>query len=190
MNRIKILPKHLADKIAAGEVVERPASVVKELLENALDARSANIEVAIEDAGRSLIKVIDDGEGMNADDLNMATLRHATSKIEKNSDLMNITTLGFRGEALSSICAVSFMKIFSRTQSQDSAHSIALEAGVIKSVNESARGVGTTVEVKNLFFNTPARLKFLKSKAAETAHIIRNMNEIALAHPRVALKLL
>ncbi len=190
MNRIKILPKLLADKIAAGEVVERPASVVKELLENALDAKSANIEVAIEDAGRALIRVIDDGHGMNADDLKLATLRHATSKIEETSDLMNITTLGFRGEALSSISAVSFMKIFSRTQSQDSAHSIAVEAGIIKSVKESARGVGTTVEVKNLFFNTPARLKFLKSKATETAHIIRNMNETALAHPHVALKLL
>lgn len=98
MSRIKILPKHLADKIAAGEVVERPASVVKELLENSLDAKSANIEVAIEDAGRSLIKVIDDGEGMDTEDLKLATLRHATSKIEENSDLMNITTLGFRGK--------------------------------------------------------------------------------------------
>ncbi len=190
MSRIKILPKHLADKIAAGEVVERPASVVKELVENALDAKSASIEVSIENAGRTLIKVVDDGQGMNAEDLKLAPLRHATSKIEANSDLMNITTLGFRGEALSSIAAVSFLKIFSRPQSQDSANSIAVEAGQIKSVNESARGIGTTVEVRNLFFNTPARLKFLKSNAAETAHIIRNMNEIALAHPGIALKLL
>lgn len=190
MSRIKILSKHLADKIAAGEVVERPASVVKELVENALDAGSTKIEVAIEDAGRSLIRVIDDGQGMNTEDLELSILRHATSKIESNSDLMNITTLGFRGEALSSISAVSLMKIFSRTQLQDSASSIDSAAGTIKSIKESARGIGTTVEVKNLFFNTPARLKFLKSKATETSHIIRNMNEIALAHPQVALKLL
>ncbi|MCK4993445.1 MAG: DNA mismatch repair endonuclease MutL [Candidatus Omnitrophica bacterium] len=190
MSRIKILPKHLADRIAAGEVVERPASVVKELMENALDAKSTKIEVEIEDAGRSLIKTIDNGQGMDTEDLKLSILRHATSKIKENSDLENITTLGFRGEALSSISAVSLMKIFSRTQSQPAASIISSVAGTIKSISESAREPGTTVEVKNLFFNTPARLKFLKSKATETAHIIRNMNEIALAHPDVALKLL
>ncbi len=190
MSRIKVLPKHLADKIAAGEVVERPASVVKELLENSLDAQSTNIEVAIEDAGRSLIRVIDNGQGMNADDLKLSILRHATSKLEENSDLSKIITLGFRGEALASISAVSHMKILSRAQSEDAASVIGSVAGTIESVKESAREPGTTVEVKNLFFNTPARWKFLKSKVTETAHIIRNMNEIALSHPQVALRLL
>ena len=190
MSRIQILPKHLADKIAAGEVVERPASVVKELIENALDANSAKIEVAIKDAGRAMIKVVDDGHGIDADDLKLAALRHATSKIKVDSDLTNITTLGFRGEALASISAVSFLKILSRTKAQEAASSITVEGGEVKSAQKSARSIGTTVEVKNLFFNTPARLKFLKSKATETAHIVRNMNEIALAHPEISLKLL
>lgn len=188
MGKINILPKNLSDKIAAGEVVERPASVVKELVENSLDAKSSKIEVIVEDAGRSLIKVVDDGQGMDSDDLKIATLRHATSKIKKDSDLDNINTLGFRGEALSSISAVSFLKIFSKTKTQQTANFIISEAGQIKQMDKVASEKGTVVEVKNLFFNTPARLKFLKSKTTETSYIIRNMHEIALAHPEVALR--
>lgn len=190
MNKIKILPKQLADKIAAGEVVERPASVVKELIENSLDAESSDIEVIVEDAGRAMIKVIDNGLGITPEDLKLAPLRHATSKINKDSDLNNITTLGFRGEALSSIAAVSFLKISSSAKGDSKAVTLEGTGGIFQEVKESARLSGTTVEIKNLFFNTPARLKFLKSKATETAHITRSVTEFALGYPGVAIRLI
>jgi len=190
MNKIKILPKQLADKIAAGEVVERPASVVKELIENSLDAESSDIEVIIEDAGRSGIKVIDNGLGISPEDLKLAPLRHATSKIGKAADLTNITTLGFRGEALSSIAAVSFLKISSAAKGYSNAVTLEGAGGVFKDIKESARQQGTTVEIRNLFFNTPARLKFLKSKATETAHITRGVTEFALGYPDIAIRLM
>ncbi|MFH1062161.1 MAG: DNA mismatch repair endonuclease MutL [Candidatus Omnitrophota bacterium] len=190
MSKIKILSKQLADKIAAGEVVERPASVVKELLENALDAQSTNIEVIIEDAGLKLIKVIDNGQGIEPDDLARACLRHATSKIDNDSDLTNILTLGFRGEALASIAAVSRLTICSAVLGSQEATRLYSEAGQTKNVSKTARMQGTTVEVNNLFYNTPARLKFLKSKATEMANITRIITELALAYPKISFKLI
>jgi DNA mismatch repair protein MutL len=189
MSKIKILSKQLADKIAAGEVVERPASVVKELLENSLDAQSTNIEVIIEDAGLKSIKVIDNGQGIEPDDLAQACLRHATSKIDNDSDLTSILTLGFRGEALASIAAVSRLTLCSTVSGSSEATRLYSEAGQTKDISKTARTQGTTVEVNNLFYNTPARLKFLKSKATEMANIIRVVTELALAYPRIGFKL-
>lgn len=190
MRKIKILSKQLADKIAAGEVVERPASVVKELLENALDAQSTQIEVIIEDAGLKLIKVIDNGQGIDAEDLEQACLRHATSKLDQDSDLTNILTLGFRGEALASIAAVSRLTICSAVQGSREAMQLYSEGGQTQNVIKTARTQGTTVEVRNLFYNTPARLKFLKSKATEMANITRIITELALAYPEISFKLI
>lgn len=151
MNKIKLLPRNVADKIAAGEVVERPASVVKELVENAIDAGSTDIEIIIEDAGRKLIKVIDNGEGMGLDDLKQAPRRHATSKITTDTDLNSINTLGFRGEALSSIGAVSFLTITSQAKDALDCWSIKLNGGEEQVITQSTRTQGTTVEVENLF---------------------------------------
>ncbi|MBU4304154.1 MAG: DNA mismatch repair endonuclease MutL [Candidatus Omnitrophica bacterium] len=189
MSKINILAKEVTDKIAAGEVVERPASVIKELAENSLDAGSTHIEVFVEDAGRALITVIDDGEGMISDDLQKACLRHATSKISRSQDLFSIRTLGFRGEALASIAAVSFLFISSRHEAESSGNRLEIEGGVFKRMKETARTQGTTIEVRNLFFNTPARLKFLKSKATEMFHIIKIITELALVNPQAAFKL-
>ncbi len=190
MNEIKILPKDLADKIAAGEVVERPASVVKELVENSLDAASTSIEVIISDAGCKMIKVIDNGRGMHADDLKLAPQRHATSKITSAADLSDIDTLGFRGEALASISAVTLLTITSCGQSETTAWTLKIEGGVFKDMIQTARTAGTTVEVRNLFFNTPARLKFLKSKATEMFHIIKIITELSLSYSQVSFKLI
>ncbi|MFH1458839.1 MAG: DNA mismatch repair endonuclease MutL [Candidatus Omnitrophota bacterium] len=189
MGKIKILPEYLANKIAAGEVVERPASIVKELIENSLDAASRKIEIIIEDGGRSLIKVIDDGQGMDEKDLKQSCLPHATSKIYTEEDLNNIRTLGFRGEALASIAAVSLLKITSAQAAQENAWQLTIEAGAVKNIQQEARTRGTTVEVRNLFFNTPARLKFLKTNSTELAHIIRTVTELALAYPEVSFRL-
>ncbi|MBU1086764.1 MAG: DNA mismatch repair endonuclease MutL [Candidatus Omnitrophica bacterium] len=190
MSKIKILSKQLADKIAAGEVVERPASVVKELVENSLDARSNNLEVIIEDAGLKSIKVIDDGQGIETDDLPQACLRHATSKINSDADLTNIMTLGFRGEALASIAAVSRLTLCSATASTQIARQLYSEGGETKNICETVRTKGTTVEVLNLFYNTPARLKFLKTKTTEMANITRIITELALAYPQIGFKLI
>ncbi|MBI4845088.1 MAG: DNA mismatch repair endonuclease MutL [Candidatus Omnitrophica bacterium] len=189
MGKIKILAQNLADKIAAGEVVERPASVVKELLENALDAGSTGIEIIVENAGCTLIKIIDDGQGMDAEDLQKAVLRHATSKISEEKDLFGIKTLGFRGEALASIAAVSFLTINSCAVNENTGWQISIEGGAVKKFSQTARTQGTTVEVRNLFFNTPARLKFLKSDATEMINIVRQVSELALAYPGVSFKL-
>lgn len=189
-NKIIILPQEVSNKIAAGEVVERPASVVKELLENALDAGASKIEVEIEEAGRRLIKVSDDGEGMTETDLKLACLRHATSKIKEAADLSNIITLGFRGEALASIAAVSYLKISASRRGEMSGHTIEVDGGKIRKMQEAARSSGTTVEVRNLFFNTPARLKFLKSPATEIANITRIVTELALAYPMISFRLI
>ncbi len=186
--RIKILPENLANKIAAGEVVQRPESVVKELLENAIDAEAKNIELIIKQAGKSLIQVCDDGTGMTEDDAILCIQKHATSKISTLSDLEAIKTLGFRGEALSSIAAVSQLEIRTQTAQQEIGTLIRIEkeGEIIKekvSVNK-----GTCVSVKNLFYNTPARRKFLKTDATELKHIIDTFNRIALAHPEVSFK--
>jgi DNA mismatch repair protein MutL len=185
---IRVLPPSLINQIAAGEVVERPASVVKELVENALDAKARRIEVAVRDGGRSLIRVTDDGHGMAPEDLALCVERHATSKLP-DQDLWNIASFGFRGEALPSIASVSRMTITSRTPDASHAWVLALEAGVAAPLKPAAAPPGTRIEVVELFFATPARLKFLRSEQAETAAIRETMEALALAHPAVTFHL-
>jgi DNA mismatch repair protein MutL len=182
MQKINVLPEEVINKIAAGEVVERPSSVVKELLENSIDSGAEHIEIEFDTAGKNLIRVIDDGSGMTRDDLKTALLRHATSKLKTADDLFNINTLGFRGEALPSIAGVSKLTIITRTKESDSGNKIVVEGGKTVVDQECASAVGTTVEVKNLFFNTPARKKFLKSDATERSHILHMIEELAVVH--------
>ena len=189
MGQIRILSEQIANKIAAGEVIERPASVVKELLENALDAQAAAIAVAISRSGKSLIKVTDDGCGMDPEDARTCLLRHATSKISGIEDIERIQTLGFRGEALPSIASVSRLSLVTRQHDAQTGTSIRAAAGVIESVKESAAPPGTTVEVADLFFNTPARKKFLKSEGAEYAAIADVFDTTALCFPKVSFSL-
>ena len=189
MNRIRLLPEHVANQIAAGEVVERPASVVKELVENALDADARRITVTIKAGGRSAIVVADDGFGMSRDDALLALERHATSKIEKAEDLHTIRSLGFRGEAVPSIAAVSRFTLTSRERGALAGTQIEIAGGKILSVKDIGTAEGTTVEVRNLFFNLPARRKFLRSEPTETAHIEHVVTLCALAHPKVAFRL-
>jgi DNA mismatch repair protein MutL len=189
VNRIRLLPEHVANQIAAGEVVERPASVVKELVENALDAEARRITVTIKNGGRSLINVADDGFGMSRDDALLALERHATSKITKAEDLHSVTSLGFRGEAIPSIAAVSRFTLTSRERSTLSGTQIEIAGGKILSVTDVGAAEGTVVEVRNLFFNLPARRKFLRSIPTETSHIEHIVTLCALAHPNVAFKL-
>jgi len=188
--RIKILPDNIASKIAAGEVVQRPESVVKELIENSIDAGAKNIEVMIKRAGKNFIQVCDDGIGMNEEDLAMCVQKHATSKIEAFEDLEAIKTLGFRGEALSSIAAVSQVEIRSETLEEEIGTILKNdEEGKIK-VDKGSFPKGTCISVKNLFFNVPARRKFLKTDTTEFKHIVDTFNRIALSHPSIAFKLL
>ncbi len=182
MTRIQILPDTVVNKIAAGEVVERPASVVKELLENSLDAGAQRIVVEIRGAGRQLIKVADDGHGMARDEIVLALSRHATSKIRREEDLLAIGTLGFRGEALPAIFAVSRLQLLSKVKGDAAATLLRGEGGRIGEVLEADGPAGTSVEVQDLFFNTPARLKFLKSPQAEQAAILRVVTRLAQAH--------
>jgi DNA mismatch repair protein MutL len=183
------LPASLVNRIAAGEVIERPASVVKELVENALDAGATNILVEIEDGGRELIRVVDNGCGIPADQLKMAFAEHATSKLSCDDDLFAIQTMGFRGEALASIGAVSQAKILSRVSDSPAAYEIENRGGIITDVQAAAGNVGTMVEVRNLFFNTPARRKFLKGTATESGHVSDMVLRLALPHPTVAFRL-
>lgn len=187
--RIRELDAHLINKIAAGEVIERPASVVKELVENSLDAGSSQIEIAVEGGGIRHITVIDDGCGMDREDLLLAIRRHTTSKIRSEDDLHCIKTLGFRGEALASIVEVSRAVITSRDKTSREATRVEIEGGKVKSVRQSGRRRGTTVEVEELFFNTPARRKFLKTEKTELFHIIRVVKRFVLSHPRVHFRL-
>jgi len=189
VNRIRLLPEHVANQIAAGEVVERPASVVKELVENALDADARRITVTIKAGGRSAIVVADDGFGMGRDDALLALERHATSKIEKAEDLHSIRSLGFRGEAVPSIAAVSRFTLTSRERGALAGTQIEIAGGKIISVADIGTAEGTTVEVRNLFFNLPARRKFLRSEQTETVHIEHIVTLCALAHPTVAFQL-
>ncbi len=182
---IHILPSNLANKIAAGEVIERPSSVVKELVENSLDAGAGRIELELEDGGARLIRVVDDGCGMDADDLALAFAGHATSKLTDEEDLFDITTMGFRGEALASIGAVSHARIVSRTPPSDSGHEVEVEDGVISPVKACGAPVGTQVEVRNLFYNVPVRKKFLKTTATEMAHITEAVTRLALVRPDI-----
>ncbi|MBT8381915.1 MAG: DNA mismatch repair endonuclease MutL, partial [Ignavibacteria bacterium] len=185
---IKILPENIASKIAAGEVVQRPESVLKELLENSIDAGAKNIEVVIKRAGKSLIQVCDDGNGMTEDDLKLCILKHATSKIIAFEDLEVIKTLGFRGEALSSIAAVSQLEIKSETKDDEIGTAIKNdESGGFK-IEKGSFPKGTCVTIKNLFFNVPARRKFLKTDTTELKHIINSFNRMALSHPLIGFK--
>jgi len=188
--QIKILPDILSNKIAAGEVVERPGSVVKELVENALDAQSTRILVEIEKGGKSLIRVSDDGFGMNYDDALLAIERFATSKIHNDSDLFSISTLGFRGEAIPSIASVSRFTLVTRDKDSDSGISIRIDGGKLIKAIETGAPVGTMVSVQQLFFNTPARRKFLKTTSTEMAHIADTLSSMAMAHPHVQFRLI
>src|SRR6266542_2810201 len=183
MGRIHVLPEQVANKIAAGEVVERPASVVKELLENALDAGSTRIKIQIEAGGKKLIQITDDGSGMVRDDALLAFERHATSKIKNAEDLLNIATLGFRGEALPSIASVCRLRLETRAADQDSGTIIEINGGKIFRVEEAGLPAGTSITIRDLFFNTPARKKFLKSESTELSHIASLVTHYALAHP-------
>ena len=187
--RIRVLPPEVADKIAAGEVVERPASVVKELIENSLDAGARHVEVELEDAGIGLIAVIDDGEGMSREDAPVAFGRHATSKVETVDDLFRITTLGFRGEALASIAAVSTTTLITRRPGDLGATRVVVRAGQIVEVSDTGAPAGTRIEIVDLLGNTPARRKFLKSPATEVGHVSELITRTALSFPQTAFRL-
>ena len=187
---IQKLSPSLVNRIAAGEVIERPAAVVKELVENAIDARARNIIVEVEDGGRALIRVIDDGGGIPAADLPLAFASHATSKLSCDDDLFRISTMGFRGEALASIGAVSQARILSRRADEPAAYEIHNRGGLIGDPQAAAGNIGTTVEVRNLFFNTPARRKFIKGSSTELGHISDMILRLALPYPAIAFTLL
>ena len=183
MSRIRLLPEALANKIAAGEVVERPASVVKELLENSLDAGARNLEITVQAGGKRLIRVLDDGEGMTPDDALLAFERHATSKIRRAEDLSQIHTLGFRGEALPSIAGVSRLLMETRAKEEKVGTAVEIAGSRMVGVREIARAAGTTLTVRDLFFNLPARKKFLRADRTEMGHVVNVVTQYALAHP-------
>ncbi len=189
MNKIKVLPDNLANQIAAGEVVERPASVIKELVENAIDAGGRRLQIDIELGGRRLMRVSDDGEGMNRDDAILAFERHATSKIKTLEDLARIATLGFRGEALASIASVAKVELVTKTEIDPEATRVVVEGGKLLDVKDAARDTGTTISIRDLFFNTPARRKFMRSEATENYHLTSIVTHYALAHPEIAFTL-
>ena len=188
MNRIRLLPEQVANQIAAGEVIERPASVVKELVENALDAQAAHLTVEILAGGRGLVRVTDDGLGMSRDDALLCLERHATSKVRNAEDLFRITTMGFRGEALPSIASVSRFTLTTRERDSESpeATQVIVHGGKILEVRSAGAPSGTSVEVRQLFFNLPVRRKFLRTEETERAHIHHYLTLAALAHPHVA----
>jgi DNA mismatch repair protein MutL len=188
-SKIKILPDNLANQIAAGEVVERPASVVKELVENAIDAGASRIGIDIELGGRRLMRISDDGEGMVRDDAILSFERHATSKITTLEDLARIITLGFRGEALASIASVAKVELLTKTESEEHATRVQVEGGRLIDVKDAARDRGTTILVRDLFYNTPARRKFMRSEATENYHLTSIVTHYALAHPEIAFTL-
>src|SRR5277367_5158090 len=183
MGRIRVLSDQVANQIAAGEVVERPASVVKELLENSLDAGATRIRVEIEAGGRKLIRIVDNGHGMGRDDALLSFERHATSKIRSSDDLLSISTLGFRGEALPSIASISRLDLTTRMEEEPSGTAIEIAGGKILRVEDAAAPPGTTIAVHDLFFNTPARRKFLKAESTELSHVTALVTHYALAHP-------
>src|ERR1700723_1825062 len=183
MSRIHILPEAVANRIAAGEVVERPASVVKELLENALDAGANSIRVEVESGGKRMIRVIDDGHGMTHDDALLAFERHATSKLKSADDLMSIATLGFRGEAMPTIAAVSRLLLETRDESEAEGTRIEFAGGKLVNVKPAGLPAGTTISVADLFYCVPARRKFLKSDTTEAGHIASLVTHYALANP-------
>ena len=186
MSKIRVLADHVANQIAAGEVVERPASVAKELVENSIDAGATQITIEIEAGGRRLLKVSDDGEGMVRDDAILAFERHATSKIRASDDLIAIGTLGFRGEALASIASVAKVELTTSTADASAGTRVAIDGGRMRDVKDAAHPRGTTIAVRDLFFNVPARRKFLRSEATETFHLTNLVTHYALAHPEIA----
>lgn len=190
MGKIVLLDELTINKIAAGEVIERPASVVKELVENSIDAGATNITVEIQNGGISKIRIIDNGSGMSKDDLEFAFERHATSKIRKAADLENVKSMGFRGEALASIAAIAHVELVSKTEDDNIGHKIVVEGGKILEIEDSASQKGTTIIVSNLFFNTPVRYKFLKKDFTEAGYIEDAVTRIAIANPNIAIKLI
>jgi DNA mismatch repair protein MutL len=186
MSKIRVLADHVANQIAAGEVVERPASVAKELVENSIDAGATRITIEIEAGGRRLLKVSDDGEGMVRDDAILAFERHATSKIRETDDLAAIGTLGFRGEALASIASVAKVELTTCSEGANAATRVTIDGGRMRDVKDAAHPRGTTIIVRDLFFNIPARRKFLRSEATETYHLTNLVTHYALAHPEIA----
>ncbi|WP_458627248.1 DNA mismatch repair endonuclease MutL [Winogradskyella sp. PC D3.3] len=183
---IQLLPDHVANQIAAGEVVQRPASVVKELLENAIDANATEIKLIIKDAGKTLVQVIDNGKGMSVTDARLSFERHATSKIKAAEDLFQLNTKGFRGEALASIAAIAHVELKTKQEDDDLGTAIIIEGSEVKSQEVSVAPTGTSVSVKHLFFNIPARRNFLKSDTVELRHITDEFHRVALAHPNIA----
>ncbi|WP_026778077.1 DNA mismatch repair endonuclease MutL [Polaribacter sp. Hel_I_88] len=183
---IQLLPDHVANQIAAGEVVQRPASVVKELLENAIDAGATSIKLLLKDAGKTLIQVIDDGKGMSATDARMCFERHATSKIKKAEDLFNLCTKGFRGEALASIAAIAHVELKTKQENEELGTCLKIEGSKVISQDFISTSPGASIAVKNLFYNIPARRNFLKSDTVETRHIIDEFQRVALAHPAIS----
>lgn len=188
-NIIQLLPPHVANQIAAGEVVQRPASVVKELIENAIDAGATQVQIIIKEAGRQLIQVIDNGKGMGETDARMSFERHATSKIHSTEDIFKISTKGFRGEALASIAAIAQVELKTKTPEDELGTIIDIQGGKIKSQEHCVTPTGTSLSVKNLFFNVPARRNFLKSNAVEFRHIIDEFHHVVLAHPDLEFQL-
>ena len=187
---IKILPAEVSNKIAAGEVVQRPASVVKELMENAIDAKSTKIKLIVKDSGKTLIQVVDNGEGMSKNDMKMSFMKHATSKITKIEDVFYITSMGFRGEALASISSISNIEMISKKKGSDKTNIISLEGDKVTLEKTVFSEQGTSIKVRNLFYNVPARRNFLKSDFVELRHIIDSFNRIALSHPDIEFNLI
>ncbi len=186
---IQLLPDHVANQIAAGEVVQRPASVVKELLENAIDAGATSIKLLLKDAGKTLIQVIDDGKGMSTTDARLCFERHATSKIKKAEDLFNIHTKGFRGEALASIAAIAHVELKTKQEDDELGTQIKIEGSKVTSQDVVSTSKGSSIAVKNLFFNIPARRNFLKSDSIETRHVVDEFQRVALTHPDISFLL-
>ena len=190
MGKIQVLSEQIANRIAAGEVVERPASIVKELVENSLDAKATAITVSILDGGIREIRVTDNGEGISSEDMPLTILKHATSKIYTLQDLERIYSMGFRGEALASIAAVSMLTIKSRVPESDAGTELFAKGGKVEYIREAGTPEGTSVVVENLFYNTPARKKFLKSEMSEASAIHELMTHLAMSHPEVGFKVL
>ena len=184
---ISLLPDHVANQIAAGEVIQRPASVVKELLENAIDAKASEIQLLVNGAGKTNIQVIDNGIGMSINDVRLAFERHATSKIKSADDLFSITSKGFRGEALASIAAISHVQVYTKREEDEMATCLKISGSEVQGQEVSVGPKGTSIAVKNLFYNVPARRNFLKSDKVELRHIIDEFHRVALIHPEVKL---
>ena len=189
MDIIQLLPDHVANQIAAGEVIQRPSSAVKEMLENALDAGSTEIKLFIKDAGKTLLQVVDNGSGMSKADLKMCFERHATSKIKSADDLFNIQSMGFRGEAMASIAAIAHVEVTSKLTDKELGTHLIIEGSKITTHEDCASSNGTSMKVKNLFYNVPARRNFLKSDQVEMRHIVEEFTRIALANPKVKMQL-